>query len=203
MTKVISMVVLTAFLLTSAGVAFAATTPQSVPVSATVGSAFALNMTIKEETGPGPTFGAEVSAMDFGTLTNEDPITHLPTTNALRGKAFHVWLGPVANGGTQYTVTSTMSALSGPVALPHSIGLFEGTAPATGTIGFTAAGEDAVGPKTIFTSNAAGSSATIELVYGYSGGLADGSSPFSGWQATPPDQQAGTYTSTLVYTLTA
>ena len=214
MKKLTSVMALTAFLLTSASGAFAqSSAPLNVDVTASVASLFQLGMTIKEETGKdsdgNPVFGPAVTSMNHGILTNVDQ-SGLPTNNALRGKAFHVFLGPIVNDGRQYTVTSTTTALSGTAGtLPHSVGVFgvsakDGLGVSTGTLGILLAGEDAVSMnRTVYTSNATGKAVTIELVYGYSGGNQNGSAPFTGWQATPPDQATGTYDGTIKYTLTA
>ena len=208
MKKVISIMALTAFLLTPATASFALTAMQTATVQAEVEPAFQLTMSISEEVGKLPNGDPDLrptggTVMNHGILTNKD-VNNNPTNNALRGKAFHVFLGPVANGGSQYTITSTAGALSGLAGtLPHSVGLFAGKVPAIGVLNVTSAGEDAVNAsKTLYTSDAVGHSATVELVYGYSGGNANGSDPFTGWQATPPDQAAGTYNGSVVYTLT-
>ena len=190
--------------------AFAVTTSlPATQISATVDTVLSLGMTIKEETSPSPlTFGPAVTSMDHGTLIRSNDVT-TGAPNALRGKAFHVWLG-ANTSGRPYTITSTMNAMtSGANTLPHALGVFgadalkgDGTS-AGGTLVSTA-GVDAVGTgKLLYTSSAAAPAATIQLVYGLSGGLAGGGSPFTGWVPVPPDQAPGTYSTTVTFTLTA
>ncbi len=214
MKKSISIMAITALLLTPASGVFAQQTTQQATVKAEVVSQFALSMQVFRQDGlqtnGDPILVNTTPTMDNGILTNVDSAGS-PTNNALYGKTFHVFLGPVANGGTQYTVKSTMAALAtagGTHTLPHSIGVFgisakDGTGASVGTLAVGTGGDDAVGTdKLLYTSTATGNSATIELVYGYSGGQAVGT-PFPGWQPTPPDQPAGQYQSTVTYTLTA
>ena len=180
-----------------------------IPVTADVDTAAQFTINIREEVGkdPGtgdPIFGPAIKppAMNHGTLVRDfDADTGEPF--ALRGKAFHVWLGAGVN--VPYTIKSTMGELSaGGNNLPHAIGLFPISARRAGVdVGTLVAAQDAIGTnKLIYTSNELGQGATIELVYGLSGGNADGTDPFPGWQPVPPDQAPGSYVSTLVYTLT-
>ena len=100
--------------------------------------------------------------------------------------------------------------VNGATPLPRALGVFpggpanNGATPPVAIGGTQASAQDAVGTgKLLYTSTAAGPSGVIELVYGLSGGNADGSSPFTGWAPVPPGQLSGTYSSTITYTLTA
>ena len=191
-----------ALLMAAPSVVAAAGSTPNTPVSATVDSLFQLTITIREEIGINngiPVFGPVVSAMNHGTLVRDGDF-------ALRGKAFHVFLG--ANSGAQpYSVASDRAPLNSPAGpLPRALGVFPISATSDGvSVGGTlATAQDAVGNgKLLYTSNAEGQAATIELVYGLSGGNADETDPFPGWEPIPPTQAPGVYTSTIVYTLTA
>ena len=201
MKKIISALALFGFMLSMAGNSQAASTSASAPVSATVVASFSLGMVIKEETGQNPiTLGPALTEMNHGTLTNVDASGN-PTTNALRGKAFHLFPEIRYNGGARFTLMAKMDVLKAAdgTALPRSVGEFavvktQGGA-MKGTFASTA-GRDAVSTanRLLYTSNAAGQGEddahSIEIVYGYSGGNANGSAPFTGWQPTPPDQKA-------------
>ncbi len=211
--KVVSLVV--AILFAASPFAFASTSVNTaaIPISATVDSALAISVSIKEQTsadGVVPvTFGPSVASMDHGTLIRSNAADGTP--NALRGKAFHVWVGALTSS-RPYTVTSTMNAMiSGVNTLPRALGVFpisaytgiDGSGNPISAGGTLASAQDAVGTgKLLYTSTAAGPAATVELVYGLSGGLVGGGSPFTGWQAIPPGQAPGTYTSTITFTLT-
>ena len=208
MKKLLSMTAILAAILSSTGLAYAADVKSDViPVSAEVDSQLSLDIVIKAETdvdadGDGNfDLGNAVTSMDHGKLKrSNNPDTGEP--NALRGKAFHVFLGPNTSSRS-YTVKHTMTELktgAGDI-LPHALGVFPIIAKrGTTNVGTLATKRDAVGTDLLlYTSDAAGDSATIELVYGLSGGP----SPFTGWIPIPPDQKAGTYTGTLQFTLTA
>lgn len=209
LTKIVALIVAILFTGSPSAFAVTATTP-ATSISATVDQVLSLAIAIREETSASPlTFGPVVTSMDHGPLVRSNNADGEP--NALRGKAFHVWLG-VNTSGRPYTITSTMAAMSnGATELPHALGVFPIQATAGGTpapgpsIGGTLASfQDAVGTgKLLYTSTAAGSAGVIELVYGLSGGNADASLPFPGWAPVPPGQLSGTYTSTVTYTLTA
>jgi hypothetical protein len=172
----------------------------SVPVTAAVDQVLSLDMTIKPEN-PDGTLGAAVTSMPYTLVRNGN--------NALAGnKAYHVFLG--ANTSSRsYFINSTVGNLaSGANTLPNAWGVFpvsatDGVADITGDT--LATKQSAVGTnKRIYDSNSTGKGSVIELVYGISGGNADGSNPFTGWTPIPPDQASGTYTASpaLTFTLT-
>ncbi len=208
LTKIVALIAAILFAGSPSALAVTATTP-ATSISATVDQVLSLGITIKEEISPGPppVFGPVVTSMNHGTLIRSNNIT-TGEPNALRGKAFHVFLG-ANTSGRPYTITSTMAAMSnGATVLPRALGVFPiqaTTGDGITTIGGTlASSQDAVGTgKLLYTSTAAGPSGVLELVYGLSGGNADGSSPFTGWAPIPPGQLSGTYASTITYTLTA
>ncbi|GEM_PF-1425221 len=208
LTKIVALIV--AILFAGSQSAFAVTTTTaSTSITAAVDQVLSLAIAIHEETSPGPppVLGPAVTTMNHGTLIRSNDASGNP--NALRGKAFHVFLG-VNSSGRPYTITSSLNPLmNGATALPRALGVFPiqattgGTSP-TSIGGTLASNQDAVGTgKLLYTSTAAGPSGVIELVYGLSGGNLDGSSPFTGWQPVPPGQLSGTYgPSTITYTLT-
>ena len=208
LTKIVALIAAILFAVSPSAFAVTTSTP-ATSISATVDQVLSLAMTIKEETSASPlTFGPAVTVMNHGTLVR--PTNPDGTPGALRGKAFHVWLG-VNTSGRPYTITSTMAAMTnGATTLPPALGVFPGAAANNGATppvaigGTQVAAQDAVGTgKLLYTSSAAGPSGVIELVYGLSGGLAGGALPFPTWQPIPPGQLSGTYTSTITFTLTA
>ena len=207
LTKIVALIA--AILFAGSPSAFAVTTSTpATSITATVDQVLALSIAIREETSPGPppVFGPVVTVMNHGTLVRSNDASGNP--NALRGKAFHVFLG-ANTSGRPYTITSSMNPMmNGATALPRALGVFPiqaTTGDGSTSIGGTMASpQDAVGTgKLLYTSTAAGPSGVLELVYGLSGGNADASLPFPGWQPVPPGQLSGTYSSTITYTLTA
>ncbi len=195
-------VLMVTLLMSYTGLAFAAsTTTADVPVSATLDQVLVLDMTIRPETATPGVFGAPVTSMNY-TLTRNG-------NNAIGGNvAYHVWLG-ANTSGRAYHIDSTVGDLvSGANTLPHAWGLFPVSA--TDSVNdipndtLTTAQYAAGTNKRIYDSNAAGAGAVLELVYGISGGNADGSAPFTGWQPIGPGQTSGTYTASpaLTFTLT-
>lgn len=187
---------------TSAAFAGSSISTASVPVTASVDQVLTLDMTIVPENPDGTLSTTPVTSMPY-TLVRDG-------SNALAGNvAYHVFLG--ANTSARpYFINSTVGNLvSGANTLPNAWGVFPVQATSDGTADITgdslAADQSAVGTdKRIYDSNTAGSGAVLELVYGISGGNADGSAPFTGWQPIPPDQASGTYTASpaLTFTLT-
>ena len=161
--------------------------------------------------------GPALGSMDHGTLVRSESTDgeHIPY--ALRGKAFHVFVG-VNTSGRRYTLTSTMAPMtSGRDTLPRALGVFGIQAtngqnpnplPIGGTFAVDNTGADAVGTdKLLYTSATTGKGGVIELVYGLSGGKpkdAQGNVvlPFPGWEPVPPDQLTGHYSSSVVFTVT-
>ncbi len=208
LTKIIALVVAILFAGLPSAFAVTATMP-ATSITATVDQVLSLSIGINEEISPGPppVLGPAVTAMNNGTLIRSNDASGNP--NALRGKAFHVFLG-CNTSGRPYTIMSSMNALmNGATPLPRALGVFPiqattGGVTPTSIGGTLASAQDAVGTgKLLYTSTAAGPSGVIELVYGLSGGNADGSSPFTGWQPIPPGQLSGSYASTITFTLTA
>jgi hypothetical protein len=207
--------ILSGIMVLNLSVAFAAPCPDpsncGVVVSAAVDSVLELGIGIREElTGNPLTLGTtELTAMNHGTLVrSSNPDTG--AANALRGKAFHVFLG-ANTSSRQYQITSTMNALTGAGGtLPRALGVFPGVATSDGS-GLPAgdipgdalfSAQDAVGAnKVLYTSNPAGQGAVVDIIYGLSGGNADLTLPFPGWEPVPPGQAPGTYSTTVIYTL--
>jgi hypothetical protein len=191
-----------AFLMAQSANVFAGSSvsTSSVPVTASVDQVLTLDMTIVPENADG-TLGSPVTSMPYTLVRNG--------SNALGGnKAYHVFLGSNTSS-RPYFINSTVGALaSGSNTLPNAWGVFpvqatDGTSDITGDT--LATKQSAIGTnKRIYDSNSAGKGSVIELVYGISGGNADGSAPFTGWAPIPPDQASGTYTASpaLTFTLT-
>lgn len=206
LTKIVALITAILFAGSPSAFAVTATTP-ATSVSATVDQVLSFSMAIREETSPGPppVFGPVVTSMNHGTLVR--PTNPDGSPGALRGKAFHVWLG-VNTSGRAYDIKSTMAALTnGATALPKALGVFPVNATTgdgvTSIGGTLASPQEAQGTnKLLYTSTPAGPAGVIELVYGLSGGTATGV-PFIGWEPIPPGQLSGTYSSTITFTLTA
>jgi len=185
--------------------AMAAST-QTVNVSAVVENQLALSMQIRELDADGNPLNTDVAPnMSFGTLVNDG-------VNAMRGeKAYAVFLA--ANTSARpYGIKSDMNQLvSGTgVQLPNAmlLKIVQAFSPATnGDIdgdAFDGDPQAAIGSsKPIYTSNSTGNTAVIQLVYAIHGGNPPpGGAPFSGWEGIAPDQPGGTYSTSIVYTLT-
>ncbi len=184
-----------------------AATTQSAVISAVVDDQLSLDMTIVQEIN-GHINPTPLSSMDFGTLLRSSDSSGRPF--ALRGSTvFHVYLG-ANSGGRSYKVTSTMAPLvSSGVSLPNAAGVAPVAASPDGDPSHDIPGDvlaptqEAVGTnKTLYTSNSFGDAAVLEFVYFISGGNADGSAPFSGWQPIPPGQAGGTYSTSVTFTIT-
>src|SRR3990167_2286216 len=202
--KQIALVLLLTIVLQSQG--FAATTPPKVrTITATVDDILTLGVTIVPEIAPG-NLGSPVTSMDHGTLVRDSSPTG--EAYALRGKAFHVFLG-ANTSGKRYNITSDMIDMkSGTNTLPQALGVFPAQAHRGDTAQTDIVGDNLLpgGPqsatgfsKILYQSNPEGQAAVIELVYALSGGNADGSKPFPTWQPVPPDQASGTYVSTVAF----
>ncbi len=179
--------------------AFAANT-QTANVSASIADQLALTMQIRQLDGAGnPTGGDLAPNIPFGTLFNDG-------INAQRSEnAYAVFLA--ANTSSRaYTIRSAMAQLNnGSGDLPNAtlLDIVQAFSPADNSDisgdSFDPDAQEAIGAnKLIYTSNGGGATAVIQLVYAIHGGP----SPFAGWVGVAPDQQGGTYTTTIVYTLT-
>lgn len=191
------------------GPAEAAQAPPKVrTITATVDDILTLGITIVPEIAPG-NLGSPVTSMDHGTLVRDSSPTG--EAFALRGKAFHVFLGSNTSG-KRYEITSDMSPMkSGANQLPDALGVFPAQAHRGDPAQTDITGDDLLpgGPqsalgfsKVLYRSNPEGQASVVELVYALSGGNADGSKPFTTWTPVAPDQAAGTYVSTISFTLT-
>ncbi len=202
--------ILTAILFLQSPASFAVT-QQVANMSASVDQQLTLDMGIKADD-PNtqlPT-GPLLTAMDYGTLVRSNNAT-TGAPNALRGDhAFHVFLGTNASS-RKYKVAANVTAMAGSAGtLPHAMlrkgiqvtdGATTNAQPITGGT-FDTAMRDAVGTYDVYTSNPGGQGGVIEMVYGISGGNADGSAPFTGWVPIPPGQASGAYSGTATFTIT-
>lgn len=190
-----------AALLTAGASAHAATT-QTANVTASVTADLALTMAIFElDPVTGNPSGSNVAPnMAFGELVKDG-------NNAQRSaKAFAVFLSSTSSS-RPYVVRAAVPAMANPTnTLPNALlmRVIQATQNGNDIPGDAFNGNAQSGvmtEQTIYTSNSSGSSSDLNLVYGISGGNADGSSPFPGWQPIPPDQPAGNYSTTATYTL--
>lgn len=150
--------------------AMAATT-QTVTVSASIDSVLDLSMQIFKLDGSGNPTGSNLgTTMAFGELLRD-------TTNSVMygADAYTVYLS--ANTSSRpYTIKANMPALSnGTTTLPDATVMTVVSARSNGSDisgdSFTAGGQNAkMSNQTIYTSNATGTGAFIQLVYGISGG---------------------------------
>lgn len=169
-------------------------------VSAEIVHLLSLTMQIRQlDAGGNPTGGDLTPNIPFGTLVNDG-------INAQRSEnAYAVFLA--ANTSSRpYEIRSDMAPLNnGSVDLPNAtlLDIAQVFDPATnsdiaGDV-FEGDAQAAVGTnKLVYTSNGTGTTSVMQLVYAIHGGP----SPFVGWEPVAPDQQGGTYTTTIVYTLT-
>lgn len=180
--------------------AYAATT-QTANVTASIGEVLDLTMAIFKLDGAGTPTGANLgTSIPFGELVPDT------TNGVMRGAdPYAVYLG--ANTSSRaYAIKATMPALSnGTVNLPPALVMTVVSAQAGGADiagdTFTAGGQNAImSNQTIYTSNAGGTAASVQLVYGISGGQAVGT-PFTGWQPILLSQASGSYSANVVYTL--
>lgn len=178
---------------------FAATT-QTVNVSASVDTILDMSMAVyKLDVSGNPTGSNLGTNMSFGQLVRDS------VNGVMRGAdAYTVYLS-TNTSSRPYTIKATMPALSnGATTLPPAmactvVSAKAGAADIAGDT-FPAATQNAImSNSTIYTSNASGQGATVQLVYGISGGGA--TAPFTGWQPILLEQAAGSYTSSLVYTI--
>jgi hypothetical protein len=199
------MTLLAVMLIFSSSQALAAS-QQIVNLSAQIGEVLSLDISIFEldPVSENPTGGNLAPNMNFGQLSGAPG-------DALGGqKAFAVILG-TNTSSRAYKINATMAAPNnGSVNLPNAT-LMNVARAVTGAQGnevdiagdtFSTANRSAVMTnQSVYTSNGAGTSATVQLTYGISGGNADQSAPFPGWEPIPPGQQAGNYTTTVTYDL--
>ena len=187
-------VLFTSAMLMTAPYVFAASTSQSVQISATVEPVLSLNIALFDE----KNMAAEVPSIAFGALVR--PASNGGSPAAFRsGSNIRVFVG-AQTSGKPFTITQDMTPLtSGTNTLPDAIVC----APVSH---FLSQGGGTLGPaqssrtpnKLIFTSDSSGQDNAVEVVCGISNGPA----PFAGWQPIPPDQPAGTYIGTATLTLT-
>lgn len=191
--------VLTSLLLGSAA---EAATVQTANLTASVAADLSMSMAIFElDPVTGNPSGSDLAPnMAFGELVKDG-------NNAQRSsKAFAVFLSSTSSG-RPYTVTADVPAVSSAThTLPNALlmKVIQATQNGGDIAGdsFNADAQAGVmNNQTIYTSSPAGNSSDLNVVYGISGGNADGTSPFPGWQPIPPDQPAGSYSTTATYTL--
>lgn len=205
-TKISAVITAALLVLQTSPVLAVATAPTTIPISANIDQVLDLGITVMERVNNqnvGP-----VTAMNHGTLVRSNN----PTTgqaNALRGKEFRVFAG-MNTSGRRYQLTQTHSGMtSGTNTLPNAMVVAGAVASSDGSGNDNITGDVITAPRSargtdvvIYTSNTTGQAAVAEFVYGLSGGNPDGSAPFAGWVPIPPDQPSGSYTGTVVFTLT-
>lgn len=178
------------------GSAFAATT-QNVTMGASVDSVLDMSIaSYKLDAGGNPTGGDLGTSISFGQLVRDN------VNNVMHGAdAYTVYLS-TNSSSRPYTIKATMAALSnGTTTLPPAmvcnvVSAKAGVSDISGD-SFPAGDQNAImSNATIYTSNASGTAATVQVVYGISG-----SNAFTEWQPVLLDQPSGTYTSTLTYTI--
>jgi hypothetical protein len=184
------------------GTAAEAATVQTVNLTASVSSDLAMTMAIFElDPVTGNPSGSNLAPnMAFGELVKDG-------NNAQRSsKAFALFLSSTSSG-RPYVVNANVPAVSSAThTLPSALlmKVIQATQNGNDIVGdsFNANAQSGVmNNQSIYTSSSAGSSSDLNVVYGISGGNADGTSPFPGWQPIPPDQPAGSYSTAATYTL--
>lgn len=180
--------------------ALAATT-QTVTASASVDQVLDLTIATYKLDANGVPTGANLgSSIPFGALVRDT------ANGVMRGAdAYTVYLG--ANSSSRpYNIKATMPALTnGTTTLPHAmvctVVSAKNGATTVGT--FPSGGQDAVMTNSvIYTSSVTGQSASIQLVYGISGGNAVGQPlPHASWAPILLDQASGTFTASATYTI--
>lgn len=179
--------------------AMAATT-QTVSASASVNAVLDLTMSVFKLDAAGLPTGSNLgTSMPFGALLDD-------TANGVKygASAYAVFLG-TNSSSRAYNIKATMPAMSnGATTLPTAMGMSvvsakAGTADIVGDTFSTTQVNAIMTNATIYTSNTAGQSASIQLVYGISGGAA--TPPFTGWQPILLSQASGTYTANATYTI--
>lgn len=172
----------------------------AVNMTAGVDSVLDISVAVyKLDTAGNPTGANLGSTIPFGNLVRD-------TANGVMRSAdgYAVFLG-TNSSSRPYTVKATMPALtSGTATLPPAtvmtvVSAKSGTTDIVGDT-FTAGGQNAIMTnQTIYTSNTAGTAASIQLVYGISGGGT--TTPFTGWQPVLLTQPAGSYSASVTYTI--
>ncbi len=197
--------VVTAFaaaLLSTVEPVMAASASQTVNISMSVDQVLDLGVAVHRLDSNGIPTGANLGpVMPFGQLTRD------VTYKVMRAsQSFMVYLD-ANSSGRPYLVKATMPPLSnGAVTLPPAMvaTVIAASSAADYDIpgdAFAGNGQNAImDNQTIYTSNASGTAAAIQVVYGVSGGQAVGS-PFSGWMPIPVSQASGNYTSSVTYTI--
>lgn len=172
----------------------------STNVSASIPMNLSLTVTVKELIGGTPAGPDLSTTMNFGDLIKDG-------LNAQWGsRSFAVFVN-ASTTSTPYTINATMPApTSGANTLPNATLLHILSAKKDGSdiVGdaFNAAPQAAVMSNSVlYTSSPSGDSALLEINYGISGGNADGSIPFPGWEGIPPDFPSGQYSTTVSYSL--
>lgn len=174
-----------------------AATQHTVNIAASIDSTLDMSIaTYKLDANGNPTGSNLGTTMDFGQLTRDT------ANGVMRGaSAYTVYLS-TNTSSRPYTIKASMPALSnGQKTLPSAM--------VCNVVSATSGGSDIAGDTvpsgdqnaimnnyTIYTSNASGSSATVQVVYGISGAPV-----FTGWQPILLDQAAGSYTTSAVYTM--
>jgi len=172
-----------------------AATSHVVSVSVDAPEVFELKLDLQNNDGDG-NFTGPATDVSIGLVQNG--------SNAQFGdNVVYAFLTALNNTGDGYTISSNMVDLSnGTTNLPDSMLLqvnqatdgngndISGDAPAVG-------GLNAVGTRELYVSNVDGQTAVIETLLAITP-----NSTFTGWQGVPPDQEMGTYTSQITFTMT-
>ncbi len=177
-----------------------AATSQTVTAAASVDQVLDITMATYKLDANGVPTGANLgSSMPFGQLVRDT------VNGVMRGADPYTVYLSTNTSSRAYTVKATMPALTnGAQTLPHAmvctvVSAKSGNNDITGDV-FPAGGQNAVmNNTTIYTSNTAGTAATIQLVYGISGGGV--TPPFTGWQPILLDQAQGSYSASATYTI--
>ena len=185
----------------------ASVSSNAIPVSAAVANTLALDVIIKQNS----TTGATLASGNFGTLqpfvqANGGKTLRSSVAGSTGTSTVVILASGTFNGGTGYTITSTGTPLtSGANTLPTGACTIvptynaadNGGAILVGAVGASGSWTGA-GAKTLYTSNATGSSRTITSFMSITDDPAAGATT-----AVPFDQAAGTYNGTITFTITA
>jgi hypothetical protein len=180
--------------------AYAATT-QTIAVSASVSSTLDMSMQIFERAaGTDLPTGTAIASMPYGQLVNNG-------FSALVGaKNYAVYLS-TNSSSRKYAITASMPALTaGANTLPNAMGMTVVSAKDVANVDIVGDTLDTMQSAVmtnneIYRSNDAGTGALIEMWYGILGYGAGGTLPFTGFVPIQLDQAAGSYASTITYTI--
>ena len=173
-------------------------------VSAAVPSALALTVVMKKN----DFAGATVTSMNFGNLVDIGTGTLRSSSTSTTGTGAVAVFLSANSQGLPYSITQTGAPMSnGAVNLPAGACIVKpvyaaadnggATMPAGASLG-TGGTFTSASPKTLYQSEAGGAARTIQAYYSITDDPAAGAT-----SGVPLGQQAGTYSSTVTFTLTA